>query len=192
MRSISLPRLLFPVAALGALFAALGCGDDLNLPDAVFPNVVDTVVLAALSGTPIDQPSGFDVVVAEPVRTDRTNAFDFAFEIDAAGTPRIHPAGTLGLAAEPGILRSDESFAAITSAPIEDYVTDTALVVTAGTVFIVRSRSSNVQCALAGSLPRYGKFNVLSLDLQARSVTLELLVDLNCGYRGLEPGLPES
>jgi hypothetical protein len=192
MRPISLPRLLFPVAAVGALTVALGCGDDLNLPAAAFPNVVDTVVLAALSGTPIDQPSGFDVVVAETVRTDRSNGFDFAFEIDPGGTPRIHPAGTLGLAPEPGILRSDDPFDAITSAPLEDYVTDTALVITGGTVFVVRSRASNVQCALAGSLPRYGKFHVLNVDLATRSVTLELLVDLNCGYRGLEPGLPES
>ena len=192
MRPISLPRLLFPAAAGAALIVALGCGDDLTLPPATFENTVDTVVLAALSGTPIDQPSGFDVVVAQPVRTDRTNGFDFAFDIDEGGIPRIYPAGTLGLSSEPGILESNRTFDAITSAPVEDYVTDTALVVQAGTVFIVRSRSSNVQCALAGSLPRYGKFHVLGVDPQARAVTLELLVDLNCGYRGLEPGTPES
>src|SRR5512145_617013 len=150
MPSISLPRLLFPAAAGGALAVAIGCGDNITLPAASFENVVDTVVLAALSGTPIDQPSGFDVVVALPVRTDRTNAFDFAFDIDAGGTPRIHPAGTLGLSSDPGILQSDQAFEAITSAPEEDYVTDTALVVAAGTVFVVRSRPSNIQCALAG------------------------------------------
>jgi hypothetical protein len=41
-------------------------------------------------------------------------------------------------------------------------------------------------------LPRYGKFRVLDLNIEERSVTLELLVDVNCGYRGLEPGFPSS
>jgi hypothetical protein len=191
MRPISLPHRLFPAAVMsGVLSVALACGDSLNLPTAAFTNVVDTVVLAALSGTPIDQASGFDVVLGQVVRTDRTNAFDFAFEIDAGDTPRVHPGGTIGLAGEPGILRSDEVFEALTSAPLEGYVTDSALVVEPGTVFVVRSRNSTVQCTLG--LPRYGKFHVLNVDLQTRTITLELLVDLNCGYRGLEPGIPEA
>jgi hypothetical protein len=193
MPSISLPYRLFPgAAAAGLLSAALACGDSLSLPDATFENAVDTVVLAALSATPLAQPSAFDVVVAEAVRTDRTNAFDFAFDIDAGGTARLYPAGALGLPAEPGILLSDQSFDGLTSAPLEGYVTDSALTVAAGHVFVVRSRSSSVQCAFSGGLPRYGKFHVLDVDVGARTITLEMLVDLNCGYRGLEPGTPEA
>jgi hypothetical protein len=41
-------------------------------------------------------------------------------------------------------------------------------------------------------LPRYGKFQVLAIDPAQRTVTLEFLIDRNCGYRGLEPGLPDS
>jgi hypothetical protein len=193
MPPISLPYRLFPgAAAAGLLTAALACGDSLSLPAATFTNVVDTVVLAALTATPIAQSSAFDVVVGEPVRTDRTNAFDFAFDIDAGGTPRIYPAGALGLPAEPGVLLTDQAFDALTSAPLEGYVTDSALVVAANTVFVIRSRTSPVQCAFSGGLPRYGKFHVLNVDLGARTVTLEMLVDLNCGYRGLEPGTPEA
>ena len=193
MPSISLPHRLFAAtAAAGLLTGALACGDDIQLPDATFVNAVDTVVLAALSGTAIADPSGFDVVLGTAVRTDRTNAFDFAFDLDAAGTPRIYPAGALGLAAEGGILRSDETFAGITSAPLDGYVADSALAVAAGTVFVVRSRNSNAQCTLGSALPRYGKFHVLAVDTAARTITLELLVDLNCGYRGLEPGTPED
>jgi hypothetical protein len=66
------------------------------------------------------------------------------------------------------------------------------VVASPGTLFVIRSRSSNVQCAFSGGLPRYGKFHVLGVDLVARTVTLEMLVDLNCGYRGLEPGIPEA
>jgi hypothetical protein len=192
MPAISLRHRLFPTTIGALLVSVLACGDDFTLPDPSFINVVDTVVLAALSGTPISAPSGFDVVVGEAVRTDRTNAFDFAFDLDAGDTPRLHPAGTLGLAPDAGILRSEESFAGITSAPLEGYVTDSTLVAPPGTVFVVRSRNSNVQCSLSGGLPRYGKFHVLSVDLQTRAITLEMLVDLNCGYRGLEPGTPES
>jgi hypothetical protein len=192
MRSISLPHRLFPAAAgLGLLTAALACGDDFTLPDATFENTVDTVTLAALTGTPLTEPSGFDVVVAATVRTDRTNGFDFAFDIEG-GVPAIYPAGALGLAPEPGLLRSDAAFADLDSAPLEGYVTDSVLPVAAGAVFVVRSRNSNVQCTLGTSLPRYGKFHVLSVDPAARTITLELLVDLNCGYRGLLPGIPED
>jgi hypothetical protein len=192
MRSISLPRRLFPVPAAAVLTTALwACGDDIQLPDATFVNAVDTTVLFALTGTPITDPSGFDVVLGTPVRTDRTNAFDFAFDVEG-GAPLIYPAGALGLAAEPGLLRSDESFESITSAPLEGYVPDSALSVSAGTVFVVRSRNSNAQCTLGTSLPRYGKFHVLAVDVGARTITLEHLVDLNCGYRGLEPGTPEN
>ena len=106
--------------------------------------------------------------------------------------PVVAACGALGLPAEPGVLLTDQAFDALTSAPLEGYVTDSALVVAANTVFVVRSRSSTVQCALAGGLPRYGKFHVLNVDLAARTVTLEMLVDLNCGYRGLEPGTPEA
>ena len=73
-----------------------------------------------------------------------------------------------------------------------DYEIDSALLVTPGTVFLARSRSSSVLCSFLGSLARYGKFHVLDIDTGNRSVTLELLVDLNCGFRGLEPGIPTS
>jgi hypothetical protein len=41
-------------------------------------------------------------------------------------------------------------------------------------------------------VPRYGKFHVLALDPTERTVTLEHLINLNCGYRSLTPGTPES
>jgi hypothetical protein len=58
-------------------------------------------------------------------------------------------------------------------------------------VFVARSRVSSLYCVYV-AVPRYGKFLVLSIDPTARSITMQALVDLNCGYRGLEPGLPGS
>jgi hypothetical protein len=192
MRAISLPHRLF--SALGALLVAgVGaCNTGPTLPTPLNTNVVDTVTLSALTGTPIAHPSAFDVVLGQPARSDRTTAFDFAVDLDQAGTTRVYPSGVLGLSKEPAILLSNNAFDAVLSAPLDGYESDSAVAVTAGTVFVVRSRSSSNQCGLTTAVPRYGKFHVLAIDPQTRTVTLELLVDLNCGYRGLEPGLPES
>lgn len=190
MRPISLPRLLFSVLGLVAL--AAGCSDANTLPPAQYDNVVDTTVLYALSGTAIELPSAFDGVGAVPVRTDLGAPFDFAVDFDPAGTLLLYPAGALGFAPEGGIRLETRTFDAVTSAPAEGYVTDSVVTGTTGTVFVLRSRSSSQLCAVGGSLPRYGKFHVLAIDQVARAVRFEFLVDLNCGYRGLEPGPPDA
>jgi len=64
--------------------------------------------------------------------------------------------------------------------------------VDSGNVFIVRSRPS-VNCAAIGlSLPVYAKLEVLAVDTTARTVQFRVLVDRNCGYHGLQPGLPSK
>jgi hypothetical protein len=57
-----------------------------------------------------------------------------------------------------------------------------------GNVFVARSR---IVCS-ALSVPLYGKLRILELDATARTVTFEILADQNCGYVGLEPGLPDK
>jgi len=41
-------------------------------------------------------------------------------------------------------------------------------------------------------LPKYGKLEVVSFDDVARSVTFRILTDDNCGFKGLQPGLPNN
>jgi hypothetical protein len=193
MRAIPLPHRLFSrVATLLLLLPAAACGSGTTLPPSAITNVVDTTTLYALSGTAISLPSGFDVVSATPVRTDRSYPLDFAFDIDATGAAQLWPADLLGLGGDPGLLRLDRAFADVLTAPTTGYVTDSVLTLGDSTVFVARSRLSSTLCTLSTSLPRYGKFQVLSIDRQERSVTLEFLVDQNCGYRGLEPGLPDQ
>jgi hypothetical protein len=36
----------------------------------------------------------------------------------------------------------------------------------------------------------YGKLHILSIDVPTRTVTYEVMVDQNCGYIALTPGLP--
>jgi hypothetical protein len=186
MRAISLRHRRFSLLLLAA-GAACGSGTQLSPPQ--FDNVVDTIVLYALTGTPIATPSGFDGVQGTAVRTDLNLPFDFAVDLDD-GTLELKPAGTLGYAAGAGILVSTESFDGITSAPLDGYAGDTVRTAGVGTVFVLRSRASSELCPLAGSLPRYSKFRVLGIEPADRTTTLEFLVNRNCGYRGLEPGLP--
>jgi len=186
MRAISLRHRRFSLLLLAV---GLGCGTESQLAPAQFDNVIDTLVLYALTGTPITTASGFDGVQGRAVRTDLNLPFDFAVDLDGA-TALVKPAGTLGYAPEAGVLVSTDTFDAILSAPLEGYAGDTVRVADVGTVFVLRSRSSSELCSLAGALPRYAKFRVLLIDLVDRAVTFEFLVNRNCGYRGLEPGLP--
>ncbi len=192
MKRISLPHFWLAVAA-SALFGGLGaCGSDLGLPPATITNRVDTVTIFALRGTEILEPSGFDMIDGLLVRTDRGAVFDLAFDIDSMGRALIYPAGALKLPGIAGVQRRNETFDRLVEAPRDDYVIDSALVVTTGLVFAARSRSSSQLCVFLGSLPRYGKFHVLAIDVVERSITLELLLNLNCGFRSLEPGIPTS
>lgn len=185
-------RVLAGLAAFFSVVVLAGCDDSAGLPPASFTNVVDTVRLYALRGTPVDRPSGFFVATSQVVRTDQPG-FDVAFDINDAGTPLLYPSGALGLGREPGILKMSVTFDAIESAPTgNDYEVLQPVAIPPETVFVVRSAPFGGDCGLTGSLPRYGKFRVISVDPATRSVSLEMLVDMNCGYRDLRPGLPSA
>ena len=175
---------------IGAM-AAVAC-DDTGLYPAGYPNIVDTTTIYALRMTPIGTPSAFDISIGLPVRTDQGAAFDFAFDIDSLGVAVIFPAGALGLGAEAGLQLTDKEFDELDEAPYDKYVTDSVIAVAVDDVFIGRSRNTSGLdgCYYYGQLPRYGKFHVIELDMQERTLTLEILVNVNCGYRKLEPGYP--
>jgi hypothetical protein len=175
-------------AALVAALAVTACGTISGLPAATIPNVVDTVSLYALDGTPLPAPSGYNLQTKSVVRTDRFATFDFAFNITAAGQPVLLPTGALGLGRSSGIQVQSVGFDAVTLAPTSAYVDTTAVAVDSGTVAVVRSRAA--ACPFGAVVFYYAKFEVLAIDTVARRIDLQLLVDQNCAYRGLEPGVP--
>jgi hypothetical protein len=189
MRRISFWHLAFGLSALG-LLATAACGNPYG-ENATIENTVDTVTLYALRGTAIRLPSAYDFYTLAPAQTQSTAEFDFAFDLDTAGRAVIYPAGALGFSKDPGILLMNRKFDAVQSAPQTGFVSDSGVAVAVDQVFVARSRSSRAYCNYV-IVPRYGKFHVLAIDSTARSITLENLVDLNCGYRNLEPGLPGS
>ena len=183
-----LPVRLALAGGVAALSLVAACEDPFALADATHPNRVDTLSLWALSGTPVHLPSGYVFVTKSAVRTDQTASFDFAFDLGPGNEARLLPTDALGLTGRSGLQVTDASFASITSAPGGGYEDSSAVVVTVGTVLFARSRP-DVTCVVA-TLPYYAKLHILALDVTDRRVDFEILTDSNCGYRGLEPGIP--
>ena len=71
-----------PIPVLLAVLAplALACSDPNELLPPSDRNFVDTLSIFALSGTPVQSPSGYSVPEG-PVRTDRSTACDFAYDL---------------------------------------------------------------------------------------------------------------
>jgi hypothetical protein len=185
------------IMVLSALVIALAaCNDPNELPPATEANLVDTIALFSLDGTPVSEPSGFAVELGNPIRTDIFSAFDFVFTVDPQGQPWLLPALTVGMpesSLDPGLLPQGTAtgglqFDQITVAPFDGYLTMDSLLAAVGNTYVVRSR---VICSLG--VPRYAKIEVLELNLAPDTlrITLKLLDNFNCGYRGLEPGLPD-
>lgn len=182
-----------PIPCLLLVAGLAACSDPNALPDAQISNVVDTFTISALTGTPIGSPSAYSIADRTPIRTDLSAGFDFAFDIlPGGGTPVLLPRSALGFPTEgallPGLQERDELFAAITEGVTNGYVTTDTIPVAVGERYIGRSR---VVCSALG-VPKYGKFEILAVDAAARTITIQSLVNENCGYIGLEPGVPEE
>ena len=178
--------LLFPTLILAA------CSSTASLPNATDANFIDTTTVWALRGTAVTDPSGFSVADRKAVRTDQSVAFDFAFDIDDSGQPVFLPLEVLGLGTvsgiNPGLLVTSTPFDSIRTAVTNNYVTDDSIPVVVASSYYARSR---VICTTL-AVPQYGKIEVLSVDQAERSVTFRYLVNNNCGYLGLEPGIPRN
>lgn len=181
-------RYTYLLAVVGVATAACSNTD---LEPAQIDNVVDTITLGALIGTSIATPSAFSIPDARAVRTDQTASFDFAYNVDPAGRRILLPLDALGLGARnganPGLLRSTSSFAALSTPPTNGYVTKDTIVVAVGDVVVARSR---IACFLG--VPEYAKLEILSFDDAKRTVRFQVLANVNCGYRNLDIGIPTS
>jgi hypothetical protein len=172
------------------LAAAAACGDSNGLPDATITNIERTETLYALVETPVRTPSAYSIDGTRRVRTDTTANFDFAFNIEPDGRHVFIPRAALGIdssaSVNPGFQVRTESFEAITVAPSNGYVTDRVVPIAEGDRYVIRSR---IVCTIG--VPKYGKLEVVSFDATARTVTFRVLTNDNCGFKGLEPGLPD-
>jgi hypothetical protein len=179
------PRLI-----LALLLAGTACSDSNGLPDPTLTNVETSQTLYALVGTPVATPSGYAVDGNRLIRTDLSVDFDFAYNIESDGRHVLIPRAAMGIDASPnpnpGLLPHTAAFEAITVAPSNGYITDQPIVIALGERYVVRSR---IACTIG--VPKYGKLEITGFDEAARTVTFRVLIDDNCGFKGLEPGLPK-
>ncbi len=190
MTRISLSRIWLGAVAATLLGSVAGCGEDIGLPPPTFENVVDTSTFYALTGTAVWEPSAMDVVRGILVRLDLGDSFDFAVELDATAGALLLTATMIGNPTEAGIAPQSVPFDSVLTAPEDGYVIDSVVPIRVGAVFVARSRFTQDGCQVAAQLPRYGKFEVLAIDSQTRTVEFKQLLNGNCGYRDLQPGLP--
>ncbi|HEX5004802.1 MAG TPA: hypothetical protein VFV65_05765 [Gemmatimonadales bacterium] len=185
-------RTWFSLGLGASLLAA--CGSDANLAPASIPNVVDTITLGSLNGSPVSLASAYSVADGNAVRTDITAAFDFAYDVDATGRHVLLTLEVLRLTAThgsgPGLQYTTVPFDAISSAPSNGWITGDTIVVDSGSVLLLRSR---IVCTGLG-VPLYGKMQVLSIDDTPgnETITFQALSNENCGYKSLLPGLPRD
>jgi hypothetical protein len=183
-------RQLSPIYLLCAL-AFTACSSSNDLPAATNENVERTDTLWALVGTPVATPSGYSVDGSRRVRTDLGVDFDFAYNTENDGSHVFVPRSALGIdtanAANPGFVAASESFEAIKSPPSEGYVTDVPVPLAVGQRYVVRSR---ITCSVG--VPKYAKLEILTFDETMHIVTFRVLTNDNCGFRSLEPGLPDN
>ena len=182
MRTYLLPVLLVSLATAA-------CSDSNDLPDATLEHVERTDTLWALVGTPVSTPSGFCVEGSRRVRTDLSVDFDFAYNIQD-GQHVLLPRAALGIdtanAVNPGFVARTESFEAIAMPPSGGFVTDAAVPIATVERYVIRSR---VTCNVG--VPKYAKLEILEFNDALGIMTFRVLVNDNCGFRSLEPGLPD-
>lgn len=178
------------------LVLAAACGDPVGLPPPAIFNRTDTVSLYALSGTPVSTPSAYVISFRQAIRTDQSpQGFDFVFDIDSTGRALLLPTGALHLPRSSGIQHTPFAFDSVLVAPGAGYQSDSAVAVDSGAVLVLHSRPQQCSFSISALFALYAKLHVLAIDTTSgpggRKITFEILTNINCGYRGLEEGLPK-
>ena len=183
--SAALAGMLTSAAALAA------CGDPTSI-EASNVTVRDTLVVYALTGTPISVPTAIDLASHSAVRADASASFDVAFDVDDAGKAVLIPVQlvTPGLGTT-GVQKQTQAFDAIRRAPDGTYVEDSTTVLGRGDVVVIRAHPPACASSFKGP-PLYAKMVIDSVNSGTRTVHFRVHVDPNCGFRDLGEGLPNS
>lgn len=181
-----------------ALLAA--CGADVVLPPPTQPVTEQQITLYALTGTAVQAPSAYNMLILLEIRTDQTSDFDFAFEIgiDSAlgvGTAGdtvavLLPRGALGFSADGGLQVVGVPFDSIVRAPLEGYEQERPTRIREGDAVLATSRLQ--QCNFNVIRPLVAKLRVDDIDLVQRTAVIRVVIDPNCGYLSLAPGMPRD
>lgn len=191
-----------------ATLALSACDDPFAILPARIENRVDTLELFAANGTSLERASGYVIALnsnevtrgvvrlgIDPPPILNAPPFDFFYRIDPADGPQFVPFGAVTTpspnqttAGRSGLQGSTQTFDEISEGQQVGYTVDKPTNLAAGQVLFARSSLPN-GCFLG--IPYYAKIEVISFDATARSIKFRILANTNCGYRGLQPGLPK-
>ena len=180
------------------LFALAACGGDLTVPPATRPITQHVFTLSAMTGTAVNTPSAYDLLLTSEVFTHQTSSFDFAFDIGPDSAFRLGttgdtiavllPRGSLGFTPDGGLQQSPVGLDSIALAPVTGYETLKPTRIRSGDVLIEASRLQ--QCEFGILSPRYSKMEIQAISLVTRTILIRMIIDPNCGYRSLTSGIP--
>ena len=186
--------------ASGVILAALffAACDDTNPFAAQLPTSLDVYTMFALTGTPPAYPSGLNTFGRTPTRVDGNASFDVAFDINADGNAVLYPVklivSSVGGNRPVGLRKVAGTFDSITEAPPGVYQTDTAVVASKGEIVVVEANrgSSGDVCSFNISPNIYTKILVDSIDTSSHTITIQTVMDPNCGFRSFATGIPSK
>jgi len=179
-------------AALALLALIAGACDDPFRPRADLPNETLTFTLFALSGTPTNAPVGLSLSERSVTRISGALEFDLALDLNASGDIVVLPVGLV--ASSPvgtrlvGLQRVAGPFDGLTEAPRTGFVFDSTLTVQPGQVVAIQAQVA--ECSFSLTPYIFAKIVVDSVDTANRTLLGRTLINLNCGFRQLTPGLP--
>jgi len=189
-------RMSFPrfarVAFVACAVLAVACGD-ITRQKATYTTALSSFSVFTLTGTPLAEPNALSFL-GGVTRATSSFGFDVAFDIDSSGKVVVYPvrsvagaaAGTpkrVGLQIVPG------GFDALREAPLTGYDTVGTQRLSAGTALAVELRDPTACFSynLVSSQLLYGKLVIDSAFAGTRHIYGRVVIDPNCGYRGLVP-----
>ncbi|MFI5311804.1 MAG: hypothetical protein ACHQQ3_11250 [Gemmatimonadales bacterium] len=180
--------ILAMVASAGLVGA---CSDALGVK-ATDTNTSQPFLVHALNGSQLVFATALFFPAKAVTRVDGSFTFDVAFDINAAGDVVLLPPGMVGqnpAGNRPvGIQKSTVGYDAVTEAPLNGYMIDTATVIRKGDAAIVRAQEA--ACSLSITPYYYAKLTVDSIDQPGRIIYGRTTINSNCGFRSLTAGLP--
>jgi hypothetical protein len=184
------------VAASVTVSLVAACSDFTGVP-ASLSTLSDSGSVFALNGAPSRAPTALHLYTGTLLAADASFTFDIAFDIDAQGNPVILPQRTVGARGlvsvhTVGLQQVDQDFASLEKAPKSGYHVDTALVTRVGKTVAIQSQDVNICGISVTGTSIFAKLVVLSVDPQARKLSIQFTVDPNCGFVSFLPGIPKG
>jgi hypothetical protein len=191
---VQLPRFAI-VPALALLIGLVACNDPNSIE--INPLIVDDTVALAVPGVDASVGTALDIVSIPntrkvggarfPERAADAAQWDFALRRED-GELVLVPSGTFGFASGSGITRpiTDRTFDQVTEAPSSRsaVVTDSAVVLRSGAVYVARSRQ--IPCGFGGA-SQYARIEAVALDPAAGTARLRVATNEVCNDIRLTP-----